>query len=355
MANNDQAFNGVGFAIGKQSAFGAVNTTIRDLGAGPHAVSTGIVLGDKDSGDAESGITLPNMSAIYREVSQVASSFTQSADFFLREAIEGLAITFPLKGNGRDAGAPTVGLAAPDVGIIDIYGCAGLVGANGAAAPDYKFTPRATTEYATIHLWVADMDFVFRDCVCDVMKIAFPPGGAPLVTANFKVGAVNNFGEPITFPTFTWAQQASFAPKVVAGVAFSAFGQTRGFENLEITITNTIAEYGDSNVATTGLRQAQTERIITVDGRIYAETADSDAEHTALVNPVAPTADLSFQIGVADVGGAETELEGVLINVNNLQATEIKYDRTGSALAVELSGAKATALTAGDEFMIEYN
>ena len=354
MANVDQAFNGVALAIATQSAFGTVNATVKAL-VDPLVVGDGIVLGDKGSGDAESGITLPNMSAIYREVAQVTSSFTQSADFFLRELIEGLAITFPLKGNGADAGAPTAGLAIPDAGIVDIYGAAGLAGANGAGAPDYAFTPRATTEYATIHLWVGDLDFILMDCLVDVMTLAFTPGDAPLVTANFKVGSVESYNDGVTFPTFTWGTQSTFAPKAVEGVNFSAFGLTRGFEDLTITITNAIEEFGDSNVATTGLRQSQTNRIITVDGRLYAETGQSDAEHTALVNTSAPTVDLSFQIGTADVAGAETELEGVLINVNNLQATEIKYDRTGEALSVELSGAKATSLTAGTEFLLEYN
>jgi hypothetical protein len=254
-------------------------------------------------------IPLPNFSSIVREASQVASSFTQQADDFLRTLTEGLAITFPLKGNGADAGAPDAGAAIPDLGIDNLLGAAGLVGANGAAAPDYKYTPRATTEYCTVHLWVADLDFILQDCLVESLVIACTPGEAALITANIKVGALESRNDGVTFPTFTWGTQASLAAPVIEGVSFAAFGQTRGFEDLTITITNGVEE----------------------------------------------TADLSFQLGDPDVGGAETELNAALVNVNNLQPKDIHYDRTGTAAVVELSGAKATGTTAGSEFMLEYN
>ena len=350
----DQAFDGIALAIGTQSAFGTVNGTIKAL-SGALVVGDGIILGDKNSGDAETGIALPNFTADVREVAQVAASFTQQADEFIKELVEGLTIAFPLKGNGADAGAPDVDAAKPDAGIDELWGTAGLVGASGAAAPDYKFTPRATAEYSTIHLWVADLDFILMDCLVDVATIDLISGKQALVTANFKVGAVESFNDGVAFPTFTWGKQASMAAPVVEGMAFAAFGQTRGFQTLTIKIANQIEEFGDSNVAVTGIRQSQKDRVITVDGRIYLESADSAAEHTALISTSAPTADLSLQLGDPDVGGAETELNAILINVNNLQLKNIKYDRTGADTSVELSGAKATATTPGDEFMLEHN
>ncbi len=351
----DQTFSGVALAIGVQSAFGTVNSTIKAL-SGALVVGDGIILGDKSSGDAESGITLPNHSAIIREAAQVASTFTQQADDFLRELVEGLAITFPLKGNGADAGVPDAGNALPDAGIDAFWGCAGLVGANGSGAPDYKYTPRATAEYHTVHLWVADLDFIFQDCLVETATINLSTGAAALITGNIKVGALESRNDGVTFPTFTWGTQLSLAAPVVAGVNFTAFGQVRGFEgDLNITIANGIEEFGDSNVAITGVRQAQTNRIITVDGRLYQNSTDSSAEHDALVATVAPTADLTLQLGTADVGGVVTALNAALINVNNLQAKDIKYDRTGEDTVVEISGAKATGTAGGDEFMLEYN
>ncbi len=351
----DELFDGVTMAVGTQSAFGTINATTRDLGT-TLGVADGIILGDKNSGDGESGITLPNLSAIVREVAQVTSSFTQSADAYLREAAEGLAITFPLQGNGADAGAPDADAAQPDAGIEAILGAAGLGGETGGASPDYKFIPSSSTEYVTIKVWVGDLSFVFQDCLVDTLAIALTPGAAALITANIKVGSipaapVNGIGAL----TLTYGTQASLASPVVEGMAFDVFGQTRGFEDLTITIANGIEEFGDSNVATTGIRQSQKDRVITVDGRIYSLLAQSDAEHLALVDTNAPTADLTMQLGNPDVGGAETALNAAKVSVNNLQPKDIKYDRTGTALVVELSGAKATSTSAGTEFELEYN
>jgi hypothetical protein len=350
----DQDFNGIALAIAEQTDFGYVNATVRDL-SGALAVDDGIILGDKESGDAESGITIPNLSAFSREVPQVVSSFTQSADYFLREVVEGLAITFPLKGNGADAGAPDADLAVPDEGIASLYANAGLLGATGTGSPDWKYTPRATTIYSTVHLWVADLDFIFQDCLVDTLEFAFTPGETALVTASFKVGSVQSYNADVTFPTFTWGFQSSLAPPVVENVNFGTFGLTRGFEDLKISIANNVVEFKDSNVATTGLRQSQVDRVITVDGRMYLNETTSDAAHTSLVNTSAPTAALSLQLGTADSDGEVTALNAISMNVLNLQPKDIKYDRTGTAAVVEISGAKATGTTAGSEFMFEYN
>lgn len=351
----DQAFNGVGFAIQTQAAYGTVDPECKAL-SGALVAADGIILGDKGFGDAESGVTLPNFQAVMREVQQVAGTYTAQADAFVREAVEGLSITFPLKGNGADAGAPDAGAALPDVGIDNLYEIAGLVGANGAAAPDYAYTPRASTIYGTIHLWVADLDFILQDCLVETLEIALNASGNAFVTANIKVGKLESWNDGVTFPTFTWGAQSSLAAPTVEGVAFAAFGQTRGFQDeLRITITNGIEEFTDSNVTDTGIRLSQRDRVITVDGRLYLESTDSAAEHTALVSTSAPTADLSLQLGTADVAGEVTALNACLINVNNLQARDIKYDRTGANTVVELTGAKATGTTGGDEFMLEYN
>jgi len=354
MADTHELFDGAALAIATQSAFGTVDAGVKAL-SGALVNSDGIILGDRESGENDTGIVIPNFSSIVRELPIIAGSFTEQAAEFIREAVDGLAITFPLKGNGADAGAPDAGVAQPFAGIDELLGCAGLVGANGAAAPDYKYTPRGSIEYASIHLWLGDLDFILQDCVVDTLSLAFDPGAVALATATFKVGKVESWNDGVTFPTFTWGSQSSLASPVVEGVAFAAFGQTRGFENLVITISNEIADHKDSNVADTGIRHSQSVRPITVDGKLYVEAGDSAAEHTALVATSAPTADLSFQVGDPDVGGAETELNAYLVNVNNLHARDIKYGREGTSLAVELTGARATGTAGGDEFMLEYN
>jgi hypothetical protein len=354
MASTDQDFNGIVIAVQTQAAFGTVDPECKAL-SGALSVGDGIVLGDKNSGDGETGITFPNLSAIVREVAQVSASFTQQADSFIREAVEGLSITFPLQGNGATS-SQSADEAQPDAGIDAILGAAGLVGATGAVDPDYIYTPRATVEYCTVHLWVADLDFILQDCLVETLVIASTAGANALITANFKVGAMESYNDGVTFPTPTWGTQSSLAAPTVEGVNFNAFGLTRGFQDeLAVTITNGIEEFGDSNVDITGIRQSQTDRIITVDGRLYLNGTNSAAEHDALVSTSAITDDLTFQLGTADPGSGTPTLNAALITVAELQAKDIKYDRTGTATVVEISGAKATGSTAGSEFSLTYN
>lgn len=356
MANNDELFDGVAFACDVQTAFGTINSTVAAL-SGALVNSDGIVLGDKNSGDAESGITIPNITKLVREVAQVQGSFTQSADEFVRAITEGLAISFPIKGNAA-VSTPSAGQAKPFKGLDALWTSSGFIGANGTS-PVYEYTPSHSASstvppvYLTIKLWLADLSWVFQDCIVESMEIAFTAGGNAIATANIKVGSINAAADGVTFPTFTWQGQLSLASPVVEGVAFATFGQTRGFEDLTVTIAQGIEEFGDSNVDVTGTRQSQTDRLITVDGRIYVETADSDAAYTTLISAVAPTNDLSFQLGT--IAGATDTINALKVEINNLQNRDIKYDRTGSALVVELSGAKATGLTAGSEAMLTFN
>jgi hypothetical protein len=354
----------VALAIGVQGALGTINGTISALDTGTWTPDStdGFVLGDKSSGDAESGITIPNFERIVREVAKVEASFTEQADAFLRTAVTGLSIALPTQGNGLDAGVPdasAASLAATLPGRDAIYQCAGLTESAGVAAPDIDYDPRATAVYATIKLWIGSggtgVSYVFKDCICEKLAWVITPGGNCIETANFKVGSLTTAAVGVAFPAVVYGTQASMAAPVVEGVSFSVFGQAHSFESLTITCENTIAEYPDSAVTTTGLRQSQTRRQFLVDGTLYVASADVDAAYTEHVNTSAPTNDLTCQIGDPDVGGAETALNAFLFSVFNLEAKGIKYNRIGEATAVELSGCKATSTTAGTEFSLTFN
>jgi hypothetical protein len=73
MANEDEAFDGMAIAVGVQTALGDPNTTIRGL-TGTIDETDGCVLGDKASGDAESGISSPSLEGIFREVPAVRAT-----------------------------------------------------------------------------------------------------------------------------------------------------------------------------------------------------------------------------------------------------------------------------------------
>ena len=354
----------IALAIETQSEFGTIGENVPGL-SGSIDSTNGIVLGDKNSGDAESGITIPNFERIVREVAAVSESFTEQADAFLRTAVNGLAISLPTQGNGADAGTPAsptqdaASLSTLLPGRDAIYQCAGHTETTGASDPDVDYDPRATAVYATIKLWIGGsttgMSYVFKDCICESLAWVLTPGQNCIETANFKVGSLDAAEADVTFPTLDYTTQASLAAPVVEGVTFAIFGQVRGFENLTITCTNTIEEFQDSSVTTTGLRQAQTRRQYIVDGQLYVVLAEPEAAYTEHVNTSPPTDDLSCQIGTADTDGETTELNAFQFNVNNLEAKNIKYNKIGTATSVELSGCKATGTTAASEFKLKFN
>jgi hypothetical protein len=352
----DESFDGIALAIDEQAAFGTINGTIVALGNG--GSTNGYVLGDRASGDADSGIVFPTISPIVREIAAVGGSFTESADAFVRSLTEGLAITFAIQGNGATA-TPAAGEAKPFLGLDAIWESLGLTGANGTS-PVYEYTPRSSQSvtYATAKLFVGDLSFALQDCVVESASLVYTPGNHGLCTANIKVGSIDTFTDTVAFPTVDYTTQASLATPTIEGVNFTwgtghPGSPDSGFESLTINITNTIEGFGDSNVADTGIRYAQRRRLITVDGTLYVIAADSSFQYDELISATAPTADLSFQVG--DVAGGTDTINAYKVEVNNLQGKGIKYARIGQSLAVELSGAKATSTTAGTEFKLTFN
>lgn len=366
----DEAFHGIAMAVGVQADATTVNATIRDLAGAPLVAdeTDGFILGDRESGDAASGISSPSLEAIFREVQAVAASRTERADTFQKVTATGFAVAFLMQGNGDDSGAPDAGaadMATLFPGYEAIYEMIGLIGANGAN-PIVEYTSRhdgstggagadGVIVHGTIKVWMGDLAVVFEDCVVTSAVLASTPGGNVLCTVNIQVGVIDtaNIDDGIAFPTITYDAMEDLAAPIVEGVAFAAFGQTRGHENLTITITNEITVFGDSNASISGERQVHSRRVITVDGTLYVNATDSKAALDNLIDTSPPTDDLSFQVGT--VSGASDVLNAFKIEVNNLQAKAIKYVPLGEAMAVEITGAKATATSAGAEFKLTFN
>jgi hypothetical protein len=81
-------------------------------------------------------------------------------------------------------------------------------------------------------------------------------------------------------------------------------------------------------------------------------STDSRFEYDKTIGTLAPTEDLSFQIGTPATTGF---INAIKLEVNNIQSKSVKYDRVGTATVAELSGAKATSLSAGTEFKLSFN
>lgn len=338
-------------AFGTQSALGTVNSTIAAL-SGTVDETDGFVLGDRDSGDAESGITVPEIARVEASVADVSGSFTRQSGSFERATPSTLEITWQIKGNGTTA-TPAVGEAIFDPGIHAILQMAGLAGANGGSNAEYDYTPSSSTTYGTIKLWVADRSYVFQDCIAESLDLIFEGGKIGKARATIQIGSHSpstQFSDGVTFPTVTYGNQSSLSAPLAQGLSHT-YGAARDFETLTIRISNEIEELPASNQAT-GVRKVQNSRTIEVEGVLYAVTADSDFDYQAVVNGSAPTSDLTFQIGTAATGA--TALNAFLVNANNVQLTSARDVKRGTVLATEIAG-YCTGTTAGSEFLLQPN
>lgn len=348
----DETFN-IGIAVGVQSALGTINATVRDL-SGSIASSDGVVLGDRESGDAESGITIPDLERVLREVAPI--QYTEQFSQFLREAVNGLQIAYAVQGNGATAGNP-VGTdeAQPLAGIDALNEGAGLSGASGAD-PTYVYTPATSPTYLTIKLWIADLSMAFQDCLVGQRNTAYTPGSVALRTDQVRVGSLAVFADGVTFPTFDYTTQASLTPPVVQGVAH-AWGATRGFETMEIGINNNVEEVGDGN-QNAGIRLIQRRpRVIEANARIYLTTAGSESafERTQLILTTTPTDALSFQLGTAAIADAVINAE--LVSLNNPETRRVKHDAVGGSGGATVADVTLRAIdpVAGSEYTETYN
>ena len=348
----DETFQ-IGIAVGLQTDIDTVNATIAAL-SGAIDETDGIVLGDRESGDFESGITVPSFVRENREVADVPGSFTKQPSSFLKVGTEGLEIVWQVKGNGVIA-TPSSGEAVPDPGLDALLQMAGLSATNGTSpvknyAPRNVATAGGITKYGTIKLWLADLSWVLEACTLSSLKFTVEPGGIVLATAAVQVGAVNAFADAVTFPTFDFGNQATLQANTVESVTTS-WGSVRGWETLEMEIVNTLGTEQDS-AKVGGTRIVQSSRRWRTAGRIYVDTADSDFEYQELIKTTAPTADLSFQLGTP--AGASDVINAILFETRNLEVLDYKAQPTGTVFVVEFE-AESTDTAAGQEALLKFN
>ncbi len=349
----------VAIAFGLQTGFGAQNATIAAL-SGTVDETDGFVLGDRESGDAESGIAIPDWARIGRQVADVPGSFSRQASSFDRVSVDGLAITVHLKGNGATS-TPSAGEAKPDAGLDALYEAAGFVGVNGTN-PLYEYSPRITASsptlrYLTAKLFVGSESWVIQDLICASTDVVIQAGGTSLVTFNFAPGVHDPTADKatgVTFPTVTYGNQTSLSAPTTQGVAFtwgSAAPTDHGQNEFTLSITQDIAEVDDTNQAT-GKRAVVNGRSIEITGRIFTSSTDSDFEWQKTIGTSAPTEDMTWQIGA--IAGATDTINGIKFEVNNVELDSVSYDREGAVIVAEITG-HATTTAAGTEAKITFN
>jgi hypothetical protein len=350
----DEAFDGVCFAVGVQTALGTVNDTIAAL-SGVIDETDGCVLGVLDAGDAKSGVTLPTMTRVGTEKAELAN-FTRQPTTFLRTDISGLSITTEMKGEGGDSGAPDAGACKPLAGMDVLWESLCLEGANGAA-PIYVYTPATgvTNKYLTIKLWAGDQSWVFMDALAGA-TIELTPGGIGVVTFNFEVGSLNAQADAVAFPTVTYGTMSTLSAPVVQTPTTDDThewpdGTAKGFNTYSLSINTSLEKTPDSNQAT-GERIILAGREIALSQRTWILAADTDFEYEELIRTTISTSAIATQVG--DIVGASGTCNAYKIELLEPEVTSLKYDRLGTALVVD-SVVEARSDAAGGDFKLTFN
>lgn len=349
MATPDITF-GAGVAFATQTNQASVDTTLRDETT-PILVSEGLVLGVASAGVGETGISIPTHLREALARPDVGGSLTKQANSFLRTQVDGFQVAFELKGNGATATNPVAsGEAKPDPGIDALVQAATQASAAGSS-PVWEYTPLGEPKYLTAKLWVAGQSFVYAGCVVENLSFAFVGGEGVIVTATIRVGSLNTAAE-VALPVFTYGNQLSLSAPILETAAFTWNAQVRGAADVTLEIANEIVEFPDMNVVGSGKRLQQKSQTISMNGTIYMHDANDDFEHTELIRTDAPTADASWRLGIVSV--ADAVMNGVLVNVNNLQVTSVTYEDAGDVTLANVQ-THVTDTVAGNEFTLTWD
>jgi len=345
MAAIETAFMAVAF--GEQVAQGTILAATRDL-AGALDLTNGIVLGDKESGQMESGISISFVRE-GRDRPVVGGSQTWQQDEFLRQQVGTFSVAFPFSGNRKTTTTPLDAEFQQDPGIEAILKACGLTSAADGSGVGWEYLPGAAT-YATAKVWTGvgaeSQSWALLDCIGS-LSISKGPGGIPIATATFQA-IMDTYAGAIAMPTFDYEEQSSVSAKIIESMGAS-WGGVRGWSDLTLNIDNDVQLIADSN-ALNGERAKTGERNVNVSMTMFDD--DVVGIEYAQLNQVlaaAPTDDLTFTTGTNAGGAAALDY---IISVNNLQITEdLTPDRVGGEHSTTVT-ARASGTTANSEFSL---
>ena len=342
-------------AVAAQSGLGTVNGTLAVL-SGAVASKDGLVLG-RPTGLGNSGFSFKEKRNLL-ENADVAGSFTKVASQFVREEVSDFGLEMYLKGAAQTLGATPVdgdfsytgGTPARAPGIDAILQSGGLIGGAWGTGVGWQYGTGAAIP-CTIKVWVGAgtscQAWVLMDCFCD-WEMDLTPGSIGILKPKFSVGSVWGYNITESFPTVDYGTQASVSAPVVQSVAnaWGLAGALRGFSALKIKCKNSLSTIPDSN-ATGGGTIGQDDREITVEASIFADSAGEGFARANLVNTVAPTDDMAFQVGATGVTGQPGL--AYAIAANNLEVQEYNPDAAGVS-QIDVVKARCTGAAANTEF-----
>lgn len=331
-------------AFGSQSAVGTVNATIKAL-SGSISSTDGIVLGDREAGIKNSGISLATARNA-RDLADVATSFTKQPSAFQREDLTTFSIQFHFKGNGAGLSAtPADSEFYPHAGLQAIFKACGWTLGDWGSGNGCIMTPDEPVPL-TAKVWDSGIAWVLMD-VFGGLSIEHVPGNIPIAVATFE-GIVESFSAAATFPTTDYTTQATQQAPVIKGVGhyWGISDTARPFTAFTLNCEQDITKYPDSN-ATSGERVEVEGRTITATATILGESTDKDYEHSELVAATSPTDDLQFEVGTQATGTGDI-IQAYRLNLTTPEARVIGTTPVGQKKAIEVE-LRAVNTTANNE------
>src|SRR3972149_5087923 len=255
-----------------QVAEGTYNPTLDGITTS-WATSGGLMLGDPESGIGESGLSL-TVGRSKRDKAFLAGSFPRSLSDFLKAEVPSFEFAFPFCGSRVTApGAPA------DADAILHPGLGAPVQAAGVAGPPRRPRDRRATP-----------------------ATKYPPAGLAIATATVAVGSVLAPTLAALPTTLNYTTQASVSAPVVQAVA-NAWQETRGFEELTLSIEPAFEEFPDSN-APAGVVKEASDREVKISGRLFSDDAATNYDLTQILATSSGTLDqVSFQVGASMTTG----------------------------------------------------
>jgi len=299
----------VAVAFATQTAEGTYNATLdaisATLGGDPDGTDQGLILGDPESGIGESGLSF-TAGRRSRAKSVLAGSFTRPMDDFLAAEVRTFSFSFPFVGSKRTTtGTPVDADFIPTVGLDAILEGVGMTGTawGSGVGHSYKF---GTTVPISALIYYFGNRLELLDCRVSSLSIVYTPGSLAIATAEIAVGSIKDpaakaFGA-VSLPTLDYGTQATVSSPTVESCGHG-WQDTKGFQDLTLTIAPTVDDVPDSNV-TDGVLKIASARETTVSATMFADDADKVMElDQAFATVVGDLDALSFKVGTYEVTG----------------------------------------------------
>src|SRR3990172_1245708 len=324
-----------------QVAEGTYNTTLDGITTS-WATSGGLMLGDPESGIGESGLSL-TVGRSKRDKAFLAGSFTRSLSDFLKAEVPSFEFAFPFCGSRVTVpGAPADADAILHPGLDALLHAAGIARADWGAGVGQRYVFSSPLPISAL-IFYSGNRLRLQDCRAS-LAIEYTPGGLAIATATVEVGSVLAPTLAALPTTLNYTTQASVSAPVVQAVA-NAWQETRGFEELTLSIEPAFEEFPDSN-APAGVVKEASDREVKISGRLFSDDAAKNYDLTQILATSSGTLDqVSFQVGASMTPGNPAVAHQILAPQPELLTTAPQKlgTQAGSEIELVLRGATANS------------